>query len=103
MTALILEASESNVRLYVKSLTMKGIQTVWMPSGETAIQHCRKHAIDILICRVIVDDMSGYEVIAEITKDRSIAVLVISKYPTSLIQSVRGFDRNVPVLQEPFT
>ena len=47
--------------------------------------------------------MSGYEVVAEITKDQSIAVLMISKYSVDLIRSVRGFDRDVPVLLEPFT
>ena len=59
--------------------------------------------IDILICRVILDDMGGYEVLAEITKDQPIPALMISKYPVDLIRSVRGFDRDVPLLLEPFT
>ncbi len=72
MLALIVEPSELDATICVKSLSPEGIETAWMPSSEIAIQYCRKHAIDMLICRVILDDMGGYEVLAEITKDQPI-------------------------------
>jgi DNA-binding NtrC family response regulator len=80
MLALIVEPSESDATLCVKSLSPQGIETAWMPNAETAIQYCKEHVIDILISRVILDDTSGYEMVAEITKDQPIAVLMISKY-----------------------
>ena len=103
MLALIVEPCEPDAIIDAKSLAPLGIETAWMPNAETAIQYCREHVIDILISRVILDDTSGYEMVAEITKNQPIAVLMISKYPMNLIRSVRGFDRDVPVLLEPFT
>jgi len=103
MLALIVEPCERDAIIDAKSLDPLGIETTWMPNAETAIQYCREHVIDILICHVILKDMSGYEVLAAISKDQPIVVLMISKHPVNLIRSVRGFDRDVPVLLEPFT
>src|SRR4029077_19744105 len=103
MLALIVEPCERDATIDAKSLDPLGIETTWMPNAETAIQYCREHVIDILICHVILNDMSGYEVLAEIIKDQPIPALMISKYSVDLIRSVRGFDRDVPLLVEPFT
>jgi CheY-like chemotaxis protein len=78
MLALIVEPSESHATLCVKSLSPQGIETAWMPNAETAIQYCREHVIDILICHVILKDMSGYEVLAAISKDQPIPAFMIA-------------------------
>ncbi len=103
MLALIVEPCERDAIIDAKSLAPLGIETAWMPNAEAAIQYCREHVIDILICHVILDDLGGCEVLAEIIKDQPIPALMISRYPVDLIRSVRGFDRDVPLLLEPFT
>ena len=85
MLALIVEPSELDATICVKSLSPQGIETAWMPNAETAIQYCREHVIDILICHVILKDMRGYEVLA--VSDQAIPGFDDIKYPMSLICS----------------
>jgi DNA-binding response OmpR family regulator len=103
LTALVVDADESKVASYAAALHTRNINAIWLPSSETAIRYCRKSRIDILICRVILDEMTGYEAAEEVLKEQTVPALMISNYPLVLIRSVRGFNRDCALLLEPFT
>ena len=102
-TALIVEPNKFKAKGYADALSLRKIETAWAPDAEKDLQHCASNAVDVLVSRVILGEMTGYEIIAAVRVLQSIPALVISMYPMNMIQSVREFDRGIPLMLEPFT
>ena len=76
------------------------IQSSIAGDSDAAILYSENHQVDFLLCRVVLDNKSGYEVLLQISVEARKA-LMISEYSRTFIRCVRGFDNNVPLLIEP--
>jgi len=102
--ALIVDADQVGGKRYVAALFALGINGILVATSRQAIQYCKQKRVDILISNVILGGrITGYELVAKISKVCSVPVLMISKYPRELIRAVRGFDNEIARLLPPFT
>ena len=57
--------------------------------------------IDLIICRVILGELTGPELAQKVKGQRNVPILLVSKYPRDVIRSVRGFSFDLEILEEP--
>ena len=103
---LIVDPDHSRAEQYASELDALGFHAITVPDSEAAIRISKGLIVDILVCRVIleiVDDVTGYEVLSAVSKDRPVLALMMSGFSRAFIRSVRGYDQNVPLMLEPFT
>ncbi|YCM43306.1 response regulator transcription factor [Verrucomicrobiaceae bacterium 227] len=79
MTILLAEDEPDTREMMTEILQEEGYQVFAVPDGIAAIEHCQKHAIDLLLLDIMMPGKSGYDLCREIRKgDPGVPVMFVS-------------------------
>ncbi|MEC7274899.1 MAG: response regulator [Bdellovibrionota bacterium] len=106
MNILIVEDEPLIARSLKKLLEKKGATVTWEPSGNKAIEIIKQHEFDRIICDLMLQDISGFDVLEESKERFSIdeigdKVIIITAYSSAQVLE-RATQYGCLVLSKPF-
>jgi DNA-binding response OmpR family regulator len=81
MNVLIVDPDHSRASQYAMELESLKLEVSIVHDSRAAILHCQNNKIELLICRAILDDLTGYEVLSKIGIPPAEGVLTLSSDP----------------------
>jgi CheY-like chemotaxis protein len=105
-TVLLVEDDSLMRRVTRQMLEDHGYIVVEAEDGKMALERLQSHAkgIDVALTDVVMRGMSGPELALELTKlHPAMKVVYMSGYTGELIAQHNGIDREIPLLEKPFT
>jgi hypothetical protein len=104
-TVLVVEDEDQVRKAASRVLSRKGYSVVAAPNGWTALQKAAGASrIDALVTDVVMPGMSGFQLAAELQKDRpELKVLFVSGYPAEAIETAGGLPPGTPLVPKPYT
>ncbi|RUT03379.1 hypothetical protein DSM106972_050180 [Dulcicalothrix desertica PCC 7102] len=74
-TVLIIEDDRTTRNLYLDGLSAEGFNTIGAENGILGIQKVQTHLPDVIICDVVMPDISGYDVLSVLQDDPVTAII----------------------------
>jgi signal transduction histidine kinase/CheY-like chemotaxis protein len=79
--AIAIDDDEGSRRVIAACLQQQGVEVLTASGGEEGLALVRSHGADVVLCDLLMPDMDGYEVVAELQRDpatRGIPILVVT-------------------------
>jgi len=104
-TAILVETDHQKAISYSRSLRSGGFEILVADTAEDALALCMDPAmrIDLVIARALLPGMTGPEMVRALRETCKTPVLLLSAYKRDVISVVRGFSRDMNILEDPFT
>jgi PAS domain S-box-containing protein len=103
-TILLVEDDEALCQLTAALLSGEGYKVLKARDGTSALKIAQEHSFDLVLSDVVLPDMSGVELAAELKAHRPGAnVLYMSGYPGNLLSHHCVLDSGIALLSKPFT
>lgn len=79
--AIAIDDDERSRRVIAACLQQQGVEVLTASGGEEGLALVRSHGADVVLCDLLMPDMDGYEVVAQLQRDpatRGIPILVVT-------------------------
>jgi CheY-like chemotaxis protein len=79
--AIAIDDDERSLRVIAACLEQHGVEVLTAPGGKQGLELARSRGADVILCDLLMPDMDGYEVVAELQRDpatRGIPILVVT-------------------------
>lgn len=79
--AIAIDDDERSLRVIAACLEQHGVEVLTAPGGKEGLALARSRGADVILCDLLMPDMDGYEVVAELQRDpatRGIPILVVT-------------------------
>jgi signal transduction histidine kinase/CheY-like chemotaxis protein len=79
--AIAIDDDERSLRVIAACLEQHGVEVLTAPGGKEGLALVRSRGADVILCDLLMPDMDGYEVVAELQRDpatRGIPILVVT-------------------------
>lgn len=74
-TILIIEDDAVTRKIYVDGLSAEGYNTIGAENGIQGIQKVQTHLPDVIVCDIVMPDISGYDVLGVLQEDPVTAII----------------------------
>lgn len=81
VTALAIDDDASSLRVIAACLEQQGVEVLTASGGEEGLALARSRSVDVILCDLLMPDVDGYAVVAELQRDpatRGIPILVVT-------------------------